>query len=101
MLHAGNATLFVQNKKFHKTLFELKKKYGPIFSLQLGWYPCVVLSNHELIKDAFVKHADQFSNRNIHMALWRVLRAGNKGSYIFSHKLQDKCMYYKSYKGNI
>ncbi|XP_044145474.1 cytochrome P450 2K1-like [Bufo gargarizans] len=58
----GNA-LMLDLAKPHKTLLELSKKYGTVFSVQLGFDKLVVLCGYEAIKDALVNHGDQFSDR--------------------------------------
>ncbi|XP_063777151.1 cytochrome P450 2F2-like [Pseudophryne corroboree] len=42
---------------------ELCKKYGPLFTLWKGMDPVVVLCGYEVIKDALLKHAEEFSGR--------------------------------------
>uniref|UniRef100_A0A8C8S1X0 Uncharacterized protein n=1 Tax=Pelusios castaneus TaxID=367368 RepID=A0A8C8S1X0_9SAUR len=43
--------------------FKLSKKYGPVFSIQLGRQKVVVLSGYEVVKEAFVNQADVFAER--------------------------------------
>ncbi|XP_075057379.1 cytochrome P450 2K1-like [Mixophyes fleayi] len=47
----------------HKTFLELSKKYGKVFSFQLGMSKMVILCGFDTIKDALITHADQFSDR--------------------------------------
>ncbi|KAG8445782.1 hypothetical protein GDO86_010535 [Hymenochirus boettgeri] len=46
------------------TLMELSKKYGSIFSVQLGTEKIVVLCGYDTMKDALIYHADEFSERS-------------------------------------
>ncbi|XP_056419953.1 cytochrome P450 2K1-like [Hyla sarda] len=47
----------------HKTFLELSKKYGTVFSIQMGFDKIVILCGYETIKDALVNHAEEFSDR--------------------------------------
>jgi cytochrome P450 len=46
-----------------KVTTELRKQYGNLFSLSLGPYWIVFVNGHDLLKEAFVKHADVLSDR--------------------------------------
>ncbi|XP_068089317.1 uncharacterized protein [Hyperolius riggenbachi] len=50
-------------KRPQKTFIELAKKYGSVFSVQLGAQKVVVLCGYETVKDALVNHAEEFSDR--------------------------------------
>ncbi|XP_073530069.1 cytochrome P450 2K1-like [Phyllobates terribilis] len=50
-------------KKPHITMHQLSKKYGPVYTLQLGVEKVVVICGYEAVKDALVNHADEFSGR--------------------------------------
>ncbi|XP_044146828.1 cytochrome P450 2C5-like [Bufo gargarizans] len=50
-------------KKPYLTLHQLSKKYGPVYTIQLGVEKAVVLCGYEAVKDALVNHADEFSGR--------------------------------------
>ncbi|XP_040204250.1 cytochrome P450 2K6-like [Rana temporaria] len=50
-------------KKPHFTYLELAKKYGPVFSVQLGTNRIVVLAGYETVKDALVNYAEEFGER--------------------------------------
>ncbi|XP_038058639.1 cytochrome P450 2C15-like [Patiria miniata] len=61
--------------KPHHVLTEMSKTYGPIMSFMMGSFRTVVLSDYDLIKEAFAKSGDKFSDRpkvfmfeNIHPA---------------------------------
>ncbi|XP_075057374.1 cytochrome P450 2K1-like [Mixophyes fleayi] len=47
----------------HKTFVEMSKKYGTVFSVQLGMTKLVVLCGYDTIKDALVNHAEEFTDR--------------------------------------
>ncbi|XP_069584335.1 cytochrome P450 2K6-like isoform X2 [Ranitomeya imitator] len=47
----------------HLTMHELSKKYGPVYTLQIGVEKVVVICGYEAVKDALVNHADEFSGR--------------------------------------
>ncbi|KAK7390177.1 hypothetical protein VNO78_25476 [Psophocarpus tetragonolobus] len=51
-----NSILFLQ-------LWQLSKKYGPIFSLQLGLRPAIVISSAKLAKEVLKNHDIVFSGR--------------------------------------
>ncbi|XP_069832019.1 cytochrome P450 2C14-like isoform X2 [Dendropsophus ebraccatus] len=55
--------LTVDLSKPHETFMELAKTYGPIFTVHLGMTKIVVLCGYEAVKDAFINHADSFSDR--------------------------------------
>ncbi|KAM5164072.1 cytochrome P450 2K1-like [Mantella aurantiaca] len=50
-------------KKPHFTYLELAKKYGPVFSVQMGSKQIVVLAGYETVKDALVNYAEEFGGR--------------------------------------
>ncbi|KAM3930529.1 cytochrome P450 2K1-like [Leptodactylus fuscus] len=50
-------------KRPYKTLHQLSKKYGPVYTIQLGEEKVVVLCGYEAVKDALVNHAEEFSGR--------------------------------------
>ncbi|XP_072195648.1 cytochrome P450 2C19-like isoform X2 [Excalfactoria chinensis] len=60
--------LQVKPKNLAKTLEELSEKYGPVFSVQLGSTPVVVLSGYEVVKEALIDRADEFAARG-HMPI--------------------------------
>ncbi|KAM4694848.1 cytochrome P450 2K1-like isoform 1-T1 [Discoglossus pictus] len=53
----------INKKEPYKTFLELSKKYGSIFSIQMGAQKMVILCGYETVKDALVNHADEFSGR--------------------------------------
>ncbi|NP_001106303.1 uncharacterized protein LOC100127252 [Xenopus laevis] len=52
---------------FHKSQYkffpELRKRYGPVFTIWQMTDPVVVLCGYEVVKDALMNYADQFSGR--------------------------------------
>ncbi|XP_077345177.1 cytochrome P450 2K1-like [Lithobates pipiens] len=50
-------------KKPHFTYLELAKKYGEVFSVQLGTRKIVALAGYEAVKDALVNYAEEFGGR--------------------------------------
>ncbi|KAM4771239.1 cytochrome P450 2K4-like [Rhinophrynus dorsalis] len=114
-------------EKPYKTFMELSKKFGSIFSIQLGTKKVVVLCGYETVKDALVNHAEEFSERpNIplfeevtkghgivfaHGENWKVmrrftlstLRDFGMGKKSIENKITEECDYlvqkFKSYKG--
>ncbi|XP_019462537.1 PREDICTED: cytochrome P450 71A1-like isoform X1 [Lupinus angustifolius] len=55
--------LQLDNTKLHLQLWNLSKKYGPIFSLQLGSRPALVISSPKLAKEVLKNHGLVFSGR--------------------------------------
>uniref|UniRef100_A0A8C3FY36 Cytochrome P450 n=1 Tax=Chrysemys picta bellii TaxID=8478 RepID=A0A8C3FY36_CHRPI len=50
-------------KRPYWTMLELSKKYGPVFSIQMGCQKMVVLAGYETVKEALVNQADAFAER--------------------------------------
>ncbi|KAM4042264.1 cytochrome P450 2C5-like isoform 2-T4 [Anomaloglossus baeobatrachus] len=50
-------------KKPYETMHQLSKKYGPVYTIQIGIEKVVVICGFEAVKDALVNHADEFSAR--------------------------------------
>ncbi|XP_069584348.1 cytochrome P450 2K1-like isoform X2 [Ranitomeya imitator] len=50
-------------KRPYLTMHELSKKYGAVYTLQLGVEKVIVICGYEAVKDALVNHADEFSGR--------------------------------------
>ncbi|XP_048350910.1 cytochrome P450 2F3-like [Sphaerodactylus townsendi] len=55
--------LQVDMKELIKSLRELSKTYGPIYTFHLGSRPCVVLSGYQVLKEALIDKAEEFSGR--------------------------------------
>ncbi|KAM4694837.1 cytochrome P450 2K1-like [Discoglossus pictus] len=60
----GDLHIFI-SKNVPYTLMELSKKYGSVFSVQMGWKKTVVLTGFDTVRDALVNHADEFGERAI------------------------------------
>ncbi|NWH48361.1 CP2K6 protein, partial [Fregata magnificens] len=50
-------------KRPYRTMLELSKTYGPVFSIQMGLRKMVVLSGYDTVKEALVNQADAFAGR--------------------------------------
>ncbi|KAM4043855.1 cytochrome P450 2K4-like [Anomaloglossus baeobatrachus] len=58
----GNLHIFdVKNPS--KTFTQLSKKFGPVFSVQLGTQKMVLLYGYDAVKDAYMNHAEELSER--------------------------------------
>ncbi|KAL8220003.1 UNVERIFIED_CONTAM: hypothetical protein K2H54_037615, partial [Gekko kuhli] len=55
--------LQVDVKELIKSLRELSKTYGPMYTFHLGSRPCVVLSGYQVLKEALIDKAEEFSGR--------------------------------------
>ncbi|XP_069584384.1 cytochrome P450 2C23-like [Ranitomeya imitator] len=53
----------INTLKPQKSFIEMSKKYGPIFTVYLGAQRLVVLCGYDMVKDALVNHAEEFSGR--------------------------------------
>eukprot|EP00079_Xenopus_tropicalis_P025867 XP_012819466.1 PREDICTED: uncharacterized protein LOC100036663 isoform X1 [Xenopus tropicalis] len=76
-------------KRPYLTYLELWKKYGPIFSVQIGSQKMVVLCGYETVKDALVNYAEEFSERPV---IPIFLDAVKEYGVIFSHGENWKVM---------
>uniref|UniRef100_A0A3Q1HUS8 Cytochrome P450 2K1-like n=1 Tax=Anabas testudineus TaxID=64144 RepID=A0A3Q1HUS8_ANATE len=52
-------------KKSHKTLCELAKKYGPVFTVHFGTKRVVVLAGYKTVQEALVRYPEEFGDREI------------------------------------
>ncbi|XP_060086921.1 cytochrome P450 2K6-like [Heteronotia binoei] len=50
-------------KRPYRTMFKLSKRYGPVFSIQLGFQKMVILAGYKTVKEALVNQADAFADR--------------------------------------
>ncbi|XP_021562980.1 cytochrome P450 2C19-like [Carlito syrichta] len=74
--------LQIDVKDISKTLTNLSKVYGPVFTLYLGLEPTVVLHGYEAVKEALIDHGEEFSGRGS----FPVAEKANKGyGVIFSN----------------
>ncbi|XP_005063680.1 cytochrome P450 2C19-like [Mesocricetus auratus] len=55
--------LQVDLKNISKSLRDLSKVYGPVFTLYLGRKPAVVLHGYEAVKEAMIDHGEEFAGR--------------------------------------
>ncbi|XP_019114673.1 cytochrome P450 2K1-like isoform X1 [Larimichthys crocea] len=51
-------------KRPYKTLLELSKKYGSVFTVYFGHKKVVVLAGYKTVKAALVNHAEEFGDRD-------------------------------------
>ena len=65
----GNADLFLSNPQLYLTLTELAKTYGDMVHLRVGPGHIVVLSGHDVIREAFIDNGEFFSDRPSNMPL--------------------------------
>ncbi|XP_069449028.1 cytochrome P450 2J2-like isoform X2 [Ovis canadensis] len=70
-------------KKGHLVLQEFMKKYGNVFSLDLGSFPSILLTGLPLIKEALVHQSQNFSNRPVVPLQERLIN--NKGQPFDPH----------------
>ncbi|XP_015350036.1 cytochrome P450 2C9-like isoform X4 [Marmota marmota marmota] len=77
--------LQIDAKNISKSLTNLSKVYGPVFTLYLGTRPTVVLHGYEAVKEALVDHGEVFSGRGSSPVIDRaskglgiVLSSGNR-----------------------
>ncbi|XP_038556820.1 cytochrome P450 2K1-like isoform X1 [Micropterus salmoides] len=57
--------LQVDLKRLDNSLFDLSKKYGPVFTIYLGLQKVVVLAGYRTVKQALVNHAEEFGDRAV------------------------------------
>ncbi|KAM5140183.1 cytochrome P450 2C18-like isoform 15-T15 [Callospermophilus lateralis] len=55
--------LQIDTKNLSKSLTNLSKAYGPVFTLYFGTRPTVVLHGYEAVKEALIDHGEVFSGR--------------------------------------
>ncbi|XP_073530121.1 cytochrome P450 2K6-like isoform X2 [Phyllobates terribilis] len=67
----------------------LAKKYGPVFSIQMGTKKMVVLAGHETVKEALINNAEEFGERGV-LKIFRNMDHGN--GIIFSRGENWKAM---------
>ncbi|XP_063297706.1 cytochrome P450 2K1-like [Pelobates fuscus] len=86
----GNMHILLTSKlRPHQTFQKLSKKYGPIFSMQMGFKKVVVLCGYDVVKDALVNHGDVFSERPIIPAIEETTKGRG---IIFAHGENWKVM---------
>ncbi|KAK2176565.1 hypothetical protein NP493_655g00003 [Ridgeia piscesae] len=85
----GNADLFWNNDQLYLTFMELAKTYGDVVHLRVGPSGHIILlSGHEVIREAFVDKGEYFSNRpnTSHIPL---MKYTNKGKGIIMQDGED------------
>ncbi|XP_035297751.1 cytochrome P450 2C26-like [Cricetulus griseus] len=55
--------LQIDVKDISRSLTNLSKVYGPVFTLYLGMKPTVVLHGYEAVKEALIDHGEEFAGR--------------------------------------
>ncbi|XP_035317643.1 cytochrome P450 2C25 isoform X2 [Cricetulus griseus] len=55
--------LQIDVKNIGRSLTNLSKVYGPVFTLYLGMRPTVVLHGYEAVKEALIDHGEEFAGR--------------------------------------
>lgn len=55
--------LQVDRKDPRKTFLKWYKQYGPIFTVWVGLEPYIMIADHDMMTEAFVKRGDEFSDR--------------------------------------
>ena len=58
-------TGLIGQKNLHDYFVRLSEKYGPIFSIQIGNVPHVVVNNADLALEIYVKKMGQFVDRPV------------------------------------
>ncbi|KAM4695589.1 cytochrome P450 2G1-like [Rhinophrynus dorsalis] len=73
----GNVLQLKGNEVF-KSLIELSKKYGPVYTIHLGMEPVVVLCSYDVVKEALNNKGEEFGARG-HMPLQQKINSGGHG----------------------
>ncbi|XP_061757135.1 cytochrome P450 2K4-like isoform X2 [Nerophis ophidion] len=47
----------------HETLYEMSKKYGPVYTFHMGSKKVVVLGGYKTVKEALITHSEDFGER--------------------------------------
>ncbi|XP_046306451.1 cytochrome P450 2C55 isoform X3 [Marmota monax] len=66
--------LQIDVKNISKSLTNLSKAYGPVFTVYLGLRPTVVLHGYEAVKEALIDHGEVFSGRGSFPVVERVTK---------------------------
>ncbi|KAM9316380.1 cytochrome P450 2K1-like [Gastrophryne carolinensis] len=64
----------INMKRPHETFIELSKRYGTVFSVQIGMRRMVILCGYDTIKDALLNHAEALSDRPITPLVYNILK---------------------------
>ncbi|XP_004631548.1 steroid 17-alpha-hydroxylase/17,20 lyase [Octodon degus] len=65
----GSLPFLPKGGHIHLSLFDLQKKYGPIYSYRVGSRTIVVIGHHQLARELLVKRGKEFSGRQLTMTL--------------------------------
>ncbi|XP_015283838.1 PREDICTED: cytochrome P450 2K4-like [Gekko japonicus] len=69
----GNLHL-LDPKRPYRTMAQLSKQYGPVFSLQVGSQKMVLLTGYETVKEALVNQAEAFAERPFFQVLEEIVK---------------------------
>ncbi|XP_072263484.1 cytochrome P450 2K1-like isoform X2 [Pyxicephalus adspersus] len=69
-------------KRLQDSFMKLSKKYGSVFSIQIGTQKMVVLCGYKAVKDALVNHAQEFGERPA-IPIFKLYHRGH--GVLFSH----------------
>ncbi|KAM4840194.1 cytochrome P450 2C21-like isoform X2 [Urocitellus parryii] len=61
-------------KNIDKSLSTLAKDYGPVFTVHFGMKPTVVLYGYEVVKEALIDRAEEFSGRGSYPVIDHILQ---------------------------
>ncbi|KAM4697113.1 cytochrome P450 2C19-like [Rhinophrynus dorsalis] len=70
--------LQLNGSEVFKSLIELSKKYGPVYTIHLGMEPVVVLCSYDVVKEALNEKGEEFGARG-YMPLLEKISAGGHG----------------------
>ncbi|KAM4696313.1 cytochrome P450 2C19-like [Rhinophrynus dorsalis] len=73
----GNVLQLKGNEVF-KSLIELSKKYGPVYTIHLGMEPVVVMCSYDIVKEALSDKGEVFGDRG-YMPLLEKISGGGHG----------------------
>ncbi|OCT68028.1 hypothetical protein XELAEV_18039324mg [Xenopus laevis] len=69
--------LQLKGKEVFKSLLELSKKYGPVYTIHLGMEPVVVLCNCDIVKEALNDNGEEFGARGYMPLLDKMSHGGH------------------------
>ncbi|OCT66282.1 cytochrome P450 2C15 [Xenopus laevis] len=69
--------LQLKGKEIFKSLIELSKKYGPVYTIHLGMEPVVVLCSCDIVKEALNENGDEFGARGYMPLLDKISQGGH------------------------
>ncbi|CAD6191691.1 unnamed protein product [Caenorhabditis auriculariae] len=77
----GNLYEFSKHPPGYQAFLDCHKKYGPVFTFWMGSDPAVFITDHELLKEAFVRDGDTFNEKFIYENFNEPFRGGNFGVF--------------------